>query len=115
MLERLNDGMRSQILALKWLGYLLQHTNHEGLKHLLHYYRNIGWIGEAAEKKLISMAEGLKSTGTGEWRLPVRVHLTSLLFIKSLMNESEEDECEIIGLNAYIEQWIQKPDEAISV
>ncbi len=115
MLERLNDGMRSQILALKWLGYLLQHINHEGLKHLLHYYRNIGWIGEDAEKKLISMAEGLKSTGTGEWRLPVRVHLTSLLFIRSLMNESEEDEREIFGLNAYIEQWIQSPDEAISV
>ncbi len=115
MLKKLEDSMRSQILALKWLGYLLQHTNHEGLKHLLHYYRNIGWISETAEKILLSMAEGLKSTGTDEWRLPVRVHLTSLLFIRSLMDESEEDKCEIFGLNAYIEQWIQNPDEAISV
>jgi len=114
LLEDLNEDLQTQVLATRWLGYLLQFVDHENLEKLLEYYESIGWISREAKKKLIIMAKGMKSSGSkNEWVLPHRVHLTSLLFIQRL--SGREEESKLAGLDTYIKSYIESPEEFLSV
>jgi len=114
LLENLGEDLRSQVLATRWLGFLLQYVDHENLKKLLDYYHRIGWISSEVKEKLINLAEGIKSGGSkNEWMLPHRVHLTSLLFIQRLSGENREGE--LAGLSTYIRDYIESPEEFLSV
>lgn len=114
LLPDIGDDLPTQVLATRWLGYLLQFVDHENLQKLLDYYESIGWIGKEAKKKLIAMAKGMKSSGSkNEWVLPHRVHLTSLLFIQRLSGRNQEGE--LAGLNTYIKSYIESPEEFLSV
>ncbi len=114
LLEKLGEDLQSQVLATRWLGYLLQFVDHENLEKLLDYYESIGWLGREAKKKLLIMAKGMKSSGSkNEWVLPHRVHLTSLLFIQRLGGRNEESA--LAGLETYIKSYIESPEEFLSV
>ena len=113
MLERINEDVKTQALAVKWLSYLLQQVNHDALKNLLKYYTKVGWIGEYAESQLIALADGIKSAGGKEWKVPARVHMVSLLFIYAMQDIPVEKE--LAGMNSYIRMWIENPDEVLSL
>lgn len=113
ILNEIGDDPRKHVLAMKWLAYMMQHVDHLGLEKVLDYYEKIGWIGTRAKEELRSIASGLKSTGKGEWTLPFRVHLTSLIFISRLADMPIERE--LAGVNAYIDNWINSPEEILSI
>ncbi len=113
ILERIGEDPSKHVLAMKWLAYMMQHVDHQGLERVLEYYEKIGWIGTRAKEELSSIASGLKSTGRGEWTLPFRVHLTSLLFISKLADIPIERD--LTGINTYIENWINSPEEILSI
>ncbi len=113
MLERINDDVKTQVLAVKWLSYLLQQVNHESLKNLLRYYTKVGWISEYVENQLMALAEGIKSAGGKEWKAPARTHLISLIFISAMQDIPVERE--LAGINSYVRMWIENPDEVLSL
>jgi len=113
LLVKLNDDLRTGIIAERWLGYLLQHMNHSELEKLLSYYEKIGWISVSAKLKLLSMAAGIKSNAKGTWQVSSRVHLTSLLFIAYLAGQ--EIPRELYDINAYTKQFIENPESFLSV
>ena len=113
LLEKIGEDPKSYVLALRWMGYLLQHVNHQGLYKVLSYYQDIGWISNEVKEKLLTLAQGLKGMGGDEWTLPFRVHLTSLLFIGKLGDVSMERD--LAGMEAYIEEWIENPEGILSI
>ena len=113
ILEMVGDDPKKHIIAMRWLGYMLQFVDHQGLAKILDYYERIGWLSNEAKEELREIAEGLKSTGKGEWKLPFRVHLTSLLFITKIADIPIEKE--IAGIETYVEEWINHPEEALSI
>jgi archaellum component FlaD/FlaE len=113
LLKDLGDDPRKHILAMRWLGYMLQYVDHQGLSKVLDYYQRIGWISKDAKEELRAIAEGLKSTGKGEWTLPFRVHLTSLLFIAKIAEMPIERD--IAGIESYVDEWINHPETALSI
>ncbi len=113
ILQKLGDEPKKHVMAMRWLGYMLQYVDHGGLERVLDYYERIGWLGKYAKEELKNIASGLKSTGKGEWTLPFRVHLTSLLVISKLADLPIERE--LVGTESYLNEWINHPESALSL
>ncbi len=113
LLNMVKEDLKSHMLAEKWLGYLLQYVDHKELEKLMNYYEKIGWISAESKEKLLKMAEGITSSGKGSWKLPSRVHLTSLLFITYLAGMDIPKD--IYGLDTYVRIFTENPEEMFSI
>ncbi|RLF78145.1 FlaD/FlaE family flagellar protein [Palaeococcus sp. (in: euryarchaeotes)] len=88
-LERLPDDMVSTMIALKWLGFLIDKAGIQNLENVLEFYYRIGWISENVLNTLLTYANGTKPHyREPNWRpedkLTIQDHLISLLFIERL-------------------------------
>ncbi len=113
LLERLPDSPDAYAMVQRWLGFLLQHMNHGELSKLLEYYTNIGWISKEVQRHLNEIAQGIKSSGTGTWQVPSRVHLTSLLFIVHLSGRDMPRE--LYSAIAYSDIYTGEPETVVSI
>ena len=113
LLRDVPGDIRSVAVAQKWLAYLLQQVDHEGLKRLLDYYQSIGLISSEAREKLLTMAAGIKSTARGEFPVPGRVHIVSLLFMAYLSNSRIPPE--LYEVNTYARLFAENPEQFLSV
>ncbi|WP_281176001.1 FlaD/FlaE family flagellar protein, partial [Thermococcus celericrescens] len=88
-LEKLPDDIVSTMIALKWLGFLIDRVGIQNLERVLEFYYEIGWISEGVLNNLLHYAKGTRPHHRDpEWKpaekLTVQDHLISLLFIERL-------------------------------
>ncbi|QDA32508.1 flagellar protein D [Thermococcus indicus] len=88
-LEKLPDDIVSTMIALKWLGFLIDRVGIQNLERVLEFYYEIGWISESVLNNLLHYAKGTRPHHRDpEWKpaekLTVQDHLISLLFIERL-------------------------------
>jgi len=88
-LETLPEDIVSTMIALKWLGFLIDRVGIQNLESVLEFYYNIGWISEKVLNTLLRYAKGTRPHHRDpEWKpsekLTVQDHLISLLFIERL-------------------------------
>ncbi|ADT84182.1 FlaD/FlaE family flagellar protein [Thermococcus barophilus] len=88
-LERIPQDMTSTMIALKWLGFLIDRVGMQNLENILEFYYEIGWISENVLNTLLKYANGTKPHHREpNWRpedkLTIQDHLISLLFIERL-------------------------------
>jgi len=88
-LERIPNDMVSTMMALKWLGFLIDRVGMQNLEEVLEFYYQIGWISEDVLNTLLRYAEGIRPHHREpDWRpdekLTIQDHLVSLLFIERL-------------------------------
>ncbi|NJE04847.1 flagellar protein [Thermococcus sp. M36] len=88
-LERIPTDMVSTMMALKWLGFLIDRVGMQNLENVLEFYYQIGWISEEVLYTLLRYAEGIRPHHReSDWRpdekLTIQDHLVSLLFIERL-------------------------------
>ena len=112
LLEKIDEDIKTQVVATRWLGYLLQYTDHKNLEKLFQYYESIGWISPEVRDKLIKLSQGIKSNGKSNWLLPPRMHITSLLFISNLAGINIKN---LTGINAYLNMYVEHPEEFLSI
>lgn len=88
-LKRIPDDVKSIMMLLKWIEYLIERVGYEGLEDALNYYLDINWISEDVLLTVLRYAKGIKLYHeNSDWRpvgyLNVQDHLMSLLFIEAL-------------------------------
>lgn len=88
-LEKIPQDMTSTMVALKWLGFLIDRVGMQNLENVLEFYYEIGWISENVLNTLLKYANGTKPHHREpNWRpddkLTIQDHLISLLFIERL-------------------------------
>ncbi|NJE76917.1 FlaD/FlaE family flagellar protein [Thermococcus sp. ES12] len=88
-LEHIPNDMVSTMMALKWLGFLIDRVGMQNLEDVLEFYYQIGWISEEVLNTLLRYAEGIRPHHREpDWRpdekLTIQDHLVSLLFIERL-------------------------------
>lgn len=88
-LEKLPDDIISTMIALKWLGFIIDRVGIQNLEKVLEFYYEIGWISEEVLNQLMRYAKGTRPHHRDpEWKpaekLTVQDHLISLLFIERL-------------------------------
>ncbi|NJE29461.1 flagellar protein [Thermococcus sp. 18S1] len=88
-LERIPNDMVSTMMALKWLGFLIDRVGMQNLENVLEFYYSIGWISEGVLNTLLRYAAGIRPHHREpDWRpderLTIQDHLVSLLFIERL-------------------------------
>ncbi|RLG44487.1 MAG: flagellar protein D [Thermoproteota archaeon] len=88
-LETLPEDLVSTMIALKWLGFLIDRVGIQNLESVLEFYYDIGWISEKVLNALLRYAKGTRPHHRDpEWKpsekLTVQDHLISLLFIERL-------------------------------
>ena len=88
-LEHIPNDMISTMMALKWLGFLIDRVGMQNLEDVLEFYYQIGWISEEVLNTLLRYAEGIRPHNREpDWRpdekLTIQDHLVSLLFIERL-------------------------------
>lgn len=88
-LEKLPEDIVSTMIALKWLGFLIDRVGIQNLERVLEFYYEIGWISEEVLNQLLRYAKGTRPHHRDpEWKpaekLTVQDHLISLLFIERL-------------------------------
>lgn len=88
-LEKLPDDMISTMIALKWLGFLMERVGVQNLENVLEYYYELGWISEEVLNDLLKYAKGTKPHyREPDWKpadkLTIQDHVISLLFIERL-------------------------------
>ncbi|WP_258084071.1 FlaD/FlaE family flagellar protein [Thermococcus thermotolerans] len=88
-LEHIPNDMVSTMMALKWLGFLIDRVGMQNLEEVLEFYYQIGWISEDVLNTLLRYAEGIRPHHREpDWRpdekLTIQDHLVSLLFIERL-------------------------------
>ncbi len=88
-LERIPGDMVSTMMALKWLGFLIERVGMQNLENVLDFYYQIGWISEDVLYTLLRYAEGIRPHHREpDWRpdekLTIQDHMVSLLFIERL-------------------------------
>ncbi len=88
-LEKLPQDMASTLIALKWLGFLIDRAGMQNLEQVLEFYYEIGWISEDVLNTMLKYANGTKPHHREpNWRpedkLTIQDHLISLLFIERL-------------------------------
>ncbi len=88
-LEHIPNDMVSTMMALKWLGFLIERVGMQNLEEVLEFYYQIGWISEEVLNTLLRYAEGIRPHHREpDWRpdekLTIQDHLVSLLFIERL-------------------------------
>ncbi|WP_457752871.1 FlaD/FlaE family flagellar protein [Thermococcus sp.] len=88
-LEKIPEDIVSTMIALKWLGFLIDRVGIQNLERILEFYYEIGWISENVLNTLLRYAKGTRPHHRDpEWKpaekLTVQDHLISLLFIERL-------------------------------
>ncbi len=88
-LEKIPQDMASTLIALKWLGFLIDRAGMQNLEQVLEFYYEIGWISEDVLNTMLKYANGTKPHHREpNWRpedkLTIQDHLISLLFIERL-------------------------------
>lgn len=88
-LEKLPDDAVSTMIALKWLGFLIERAGMQNLENVLEFYYTIGWISEEVLETLLKYANGTRPhQREPNWKpddkLTIQDHLISLLFIERL-------------------------------
>ncbi|ASJ11162.1 flagellar protein D [Thermococcus sp. P6] len=88
-LKAIPEDMVSTMIALKWLGFLIDRVGIQNLENVLEFYYEIGWISENVLNTLLRYAKGTRPHHRDpEWKpaekLTVQDHLISLLFIERL-------------------------------
>ncbi|MDI3476083.1 MAG: archaeal flagellar protein FlaD [Thermococcaceae archaeon] len=88
-LERIPSDTVSTLLAMKWLGFLIDRAGIKNLERVLDFYYQIGWISEEVLYTLLRYAEGIRPHDREpDWRpdekLTIQDHIISLLFIERL-------------------------------
>ncbi|WP_456453601.1 FlaD/FlaE family flagellar protein [Thermococcus sp.] len=88
-LEKIPQDMTSTMIALKWLGFLIDRAGMQNLENVLEFYYEIGWISEEVLNTMLKYANGTKPHHREpNWRpedkLTIQDHLISLLFIERL-------------------------------
>lgn len=88
-LEAIPEDIVSTMIALKWLGFLIDRVGMQNLERVLEFYYEIGWISEKVLNQLLRYAKGTRPHHRDpEWKpaekLTVQDHLISLLFIERL-------------------------------
>ena len=88
-LEHIPTDMVSTMMALKWLGFLIDRVGMQNLERVLEFYYQIGWISEDVLYTMLQYAEGIRPHHRDpDWRpdekLTIQDHLVSLLFIERL-------------------------------
>ncbi|WP_461866134.1 FlaD/FlaE family flagellar protein [Thermococcus sp.] len=88
-LEKIPQDMASTLIALKWLGFLIDRVGMQNLEQVLEFYYEIGWISEDVLNTMLKYANGTKPHHREpNWRpedkLTIQDHLISLLFIERL-------------------------------
>ncbi|ALM75358.1 FlaD/FlaE family flagellar protein [Thermococcus barophilus] len=88
-LEKIPEDIVSTMIALKWLGFLIDRVGIQNLERILEFYYEIGWISENVLNTLLRYAKGTRPHHRDpEWKpaekLTVQDHLVSLLFIERL-------------------------------
>ncbi|NJE13534.1 FlaD/FlaE family flagellar protein [Thermococcus sp. LS2] len=88
-LEKIPEDIVSTMIALKWLGFLIDRVGIQNLERVLEFYYEIGWISENVLNTLLRYAKGTRPHHRDpEWKpaekLTVQDHLVSLLFIERL-------------------------------
>ncbi|WP_175059414.1 FlaD/FlaE family flagellar protein [Thermococcus sp. 2319x1] len=88
-LEKLPDDALSTMIALKWLGFLIERAGMQNLENVLEFYYTIGWISEEVLETLLKYANGTRPhQREPNWKpddkLTIQDHLISLLFIERL-------------------------------
>jgi len=88
-LEHLPNDAVSTMIALKWLGFLIDRAGILNLENILEFYYTIGWISEEVLESLLKYANGTRPhQREPNWKpddkLTIQDHLISLLFIERL-------------------------------
>lgn len=88
-LEKIPEDIVSTMIALKWLGFLIDRVGVQNLERILEFYYEIGWISENVLNTLLRYAKGTRPHHRDpEWKpaekLTIQDHLVSLLFIERL-------------------------------
>ena len=88
-LEHLPNDTASTMIALKWLGFLIDRAGVLNLENILEFYYTIGWISEEVLESLLKYANGTRPhQREPNWKpddkLTIQDHLISLLFIERL-------------------------------
>ncbi|USG99299.1 flagellar protein [Thermococcus argininiproducens] len=88
-LEHLPNDTVSTMIALKWLGFLIERAGMLNLENVLEFYYTIGWISEEVLESLLKYANGTRPhQREPNWKpddkLTIQDHLISLLFIERL-------------------------------
>ncbi|UCE81043.1 MAG: hypothetical protein JSV94_00995 [Methanobacteriota archaeon] len=61
VLERIVVDSRTNLVTMRWIGFLIDKAGLEALPELFRYYCSIGWISEEVEIHLSTVADGLKA------------------------------------------------------
>jgi len=88
-LERIPNDAVSTMIALKWLGFLIDRAGINNLENILEFYYTIGWISEEVLEIMLKYASGTRAhQREPNWKpddkLTIQDHLISLLFIERL-------------------------------
>ncbi|CAD6491957.1 MAG: Archaeal flagella protein [Candidatus Argoarchaeum ethanivorans] len=88
-LVKINEDVKSVIVMLKWIEFLMEKVGRENLIHTLEFYVDIGWIGDEIFSQIITYAKGMNipqqnSDCIFTSELTAKDHIQSLLFIERL-------------------------------
>lgn len=90
-LERLPDGVASDVVAVEWMEFLIGRTGLAGAMRAVDYYVDVGWIGDPLKEDLKSLLVGLDDrpsmAGRSDGSLRVEDHLRSLAFVQRLCGD----------------------------
>ena len=90
-LERLPDGVASDVVAVEWMEFLVGRSGLAGAMRAVDYYVDVGWIGEAVGRELKALLVGLDDRPSMARRpdgsMTVDDHLRSLSFVQRLCGD----------------------------
>ncbi len=96
-LDRVTDDPLTQMIALKWIEFLIDRLGSANLSEILDYYLELGWISEDALMDLEKISDGIKPTHQeADWRPDNRLspqdHILSLIFIQRIKGKKIDSE-----------------------
>ncbi len=97
-LEVIPVDSRTNIIAMRWLSFLLDRVDPEAVPELFGFYRRIGWLGTQAAAYMSALAEGTKPEAPpeGEALMEEDIEDHNLLLRRGADSgeETEEEEAE---------------------
>ncbi len=88
-LERIKDDLKSVVILLKWIEFLLEKVGYDGFEDVLNYYVDINWISDDVMLTMLRYVKGLKVNQNADYQMnnmSVQDHMISLFFIEMLRN-----------------------------
>lgn len=67
LLASLPPGFRTELVAMRWLRFLLENIEVEALPSLMAYYARIGWIGKDVEQAMVERVQGTLAPAESEY------------------------------------------------